>query len=218
MEHLSVCRKLEWAGLRQNCSPLVGRIPILERVLFGGLPESVLCGDKEILVYTDFRTWMQVETVLFETEGEFYTKLPELLKLCYPVLPDTLEDAVSGLVQFYLGGEPDEKAGSREKRSRQLYSFCQDAPLIYAAFYQQYGIDLTTANLHWFQFKALFTGLGEETKFARVIGYRAVDASIFKSKEKRQFYHTMKQLYRLKDRRTEAEKEAELQSVMEMLF
>lgn len=191
---------------------------MVESVLFGGLPESVLCGDKKFLVYTDFRSWMQIETVLFETEGEFYTKLPALLKLCYPVLPDTLEDAVSGLVQFYLGGEPDTEVDGSRKRSRQLYSFCQDAPLIYAAFYQQYGIDLTTANLHWFQFKALFTGLGEETKFARVIGYRTVDASIFKSKEKRQFYHRMKQLYRLKDRRTDAEKEAELQSAMEMLF
>ncbi len=190
----------------------------MESVLFGGLPERVLCGDQEFLVYTDFRTWMQVETILFETEGEFYTKLPELLKLCYPMLPDTLEDAVLGMVRFYLGGEPEEAAGDKDKRGRQLYSFGQDAPLIYAAFYQQYGIDLTKANLHWFQFKALFMGLCEETKFSRIVGYRAVDASSFKSKEKRQFYYTMKQLYRLKDRRTEAEKDAELRSVLEVLF
>lgn len=191
---------------------------MLESILLGKLPETVLCGDKEFLIYTDFRIWMQVETILFETEGEFYTKLPELLKLCYPVLPDTLEDAVSGMVRFYLGSEPKHVAENKEKRGRQLYSFKQDAPLIYAAFYQVYGIDLTKAELHWFQFKALFTALGEETKFAQVLGYRAVDVSAFKSKEKRQFYHTMKQLYRLKDRRTEEEKDAELQSAFEVLF
>lgn len=191
---------------------------MISSVIFGNLPETVVCNGKSFPVQTDFRAWMQVETILFETEGEFYTKLPKLLKLCYYTLPDTLEDAIFGMVCFYLGQEPEKRQHLQKKRGRQLYSFKQDATLIYSSFYQQYGIDLTRAKLHWFQFKALFDGLAEDTKFSRVVGYRAVDASCLKSKEKRQFYHTMKQLYKLPDRRTEAEREAELLSVMEVLF
>lgn len=191
---------------------------MISNMIFGNLPEEVNCGGKNYRIYTDFRIWMEFETILFEKEGEFYTKLPTLLKLCYPVLPDTLEEAVFGMICFYLGREPERKDAASVKKHRKLYSFCRDAALIYAGFYQQYGINLTKENLHWFQFKALFDGLKEDTKFVKVVGYRAADVSQFKSPEMRRFYHTMKQIYKLPDTRTEEEREAELLSAMEALF
>ena len=44
--------------------------------------------------------------------------------------------------------------------------------MIYAAFRQTHGIDLQTADLHWFEFLALFRDLGSETTFITVIALR----------------------------------------------
>ena len=33
-----------------------------------------------------------------------------------------------------------------------------DSPYIYADFMREYGINLSTAELHWFEFRALFDG------------------------------------------------------------
>ena len=51
-----------------------------------------------------------------------------------------------------------------------------DADLIYAAFKQQYNIDLLDENLHlhWYKFQALLSGL-RETKLTDVMGYRGYD-------------------------------------------
>lgn len=191
---------------------------MISNMIFGKLPEDVVCGGKSYRIYTDFRIWMKFETILFEEEGEFYTKLPALLKLCYPVLPDTLEEAVFGMLCFYLGKEPEKSDVAPAKKQRKLYSFSHDSALIYAGFYQQYGIDLMEEKFHWFQFKALFDGLSDDTKFVKVVGYRATDVSQFKSPEMRGFYHTMKRIYRLPDRRTEQERQAEILSALETLF
>ena len=191
---------------------------MLSELLLGHLPETVVCCGKPFQIYTDFRVWIEVEQILFEREGNFLDKVPALLKLCYPALPDTLEAAVFGMTRFYTGEEPHKGNSLNKKRAKPIYSFYQDAALIYAGFYQQYGIDLTTVRLHWYQFRALLSGLGEETLFRRVIGYRVMDISSIKSKEKRQFYAGMKALYKLRDYRTEEEKEDDVSAVLAGLF
>lgn len=191
---------------------------MLSGLLLGSLPETVDCCGKTVQIYTDFRVWIEVERILFEQEGDFLAKIPAMLKLCYPVLPDTLEAAVAGMTCFYTGQETGDEKNLHTNRLKPVYSFCQDAALIYAGFYQQYGIDLTTAELHWYQFRALLSGLGEETLFGRVLGYRMMDLSSLKNKGKRQFYAKMKALYRLKDYRTEEEKEAAVSTALAGLF
>ena len=134
---------------------------------------------------------------MFEQEGSFLSKLPNLLTLCYPVLPENLECAILGMAEFYAGGT-EKKGTVPGRKGRQLYSFRQDADLIYAGFYQQYGIDLTSVSLHWFQFKALLSGLDESTRFCKAVHYRSVDLSAVRNEEQKRFYQRMKQLYRLK--------------------
>lgn len=46
-----------------------------------------------------------------------------------------------------------------------------DAPYIYAAFLEQYGIDLIDTRLHWHKFLALLHGL-HDTELNRIIGCR----------------------------------------------
>lgn len=180
------------------------------------LPKQVVVEGEVLPVYTDFRRWMQLENLLFESKGDFITKIPTILQLCYPELPKTLEQAISGIALFYSGGTTVGKGkGGTQKR---LYSFLQDGALIYAGFYQQYGIDLMVEDLHWWQFKALLTGLSEQTKLMKVMHYRAVDTTSLENPEEKRFYRKMKEIYRLPDIRTEEEKEEAISEAISALF
>ena len=83
------------------------------------------------------------------------------------------------------------------KTSDLVYSFEHDAQYIYAAFMEQYGIDLTEEDMHWWKFRALFRSLNESTKFVKIMGYRSIEISPSMSKQQRMFYENMKELYAL---------------------
>lgn len=65
---------------------------------------------------------------------------------------------------------PPASGGSSQK----AFDFVQDAELIFAAFWQAYGIDLfeQQGKLHWCKFFALFQGLPESTRFREVVSIR----------------------------------------------
>lgn len=54
--------------------------------------------------------------------------------------------------------------------------FKQDAPYIYAAFYQCYGIDLEKqiGKLHWWAFLHLFRGLADDTRMMQIARIRTM--------------------------------------------
>ncbi len=92
--------------------------------------------------------------------------------LLYGRLPDGLcaEDALREVLWFFCCGQ--EPAKSDEPS---LFDFEQDAELIYASFWQAYGIDLAVQRVHWWAFCALFRALGKETAMGRVMRLRAAD-------------------------------------------
>ncbi len=186
------------------------------KLLQGDLPQTVTVGGEEYPIFTDFRNWICLANILFEEESSFLEKLPRILTLCYRQLPPTLEKAVEAIVEFYGGADIKHTRGT--EAAGPVYSFVQDEDLIYAAFYQQYGIDLVTAKLHWWQFRALLSGLSEQTQFSKVIGYRRLDVSNIKNPEEKRFYRRMKALHKLNDTRTEAVREEEMTRALSELF
>ncbi len=58
---------------------------------------------------------------------------------------------------------------------------------------QAYGLDLARHPLHWWQFRALFRSLPEETQLVKIIGYRTMKIPAKASKEQRQHYEHLKQ-------------------------
>jgi hypothetical protein len=69
---------------------------------------------------------------------------------------------------------------SREKTPRAVYDFDQDAPLLAAAFWQTYGLDLTARDagvLHWWAFRALLDGLPDSCRFSQIVALRGLDVS-----------------------------------------
>lgn len=82
----------------------------------------------------------------------------------------------------------------------QHFSFDYDAPNIYAAFYQAYGIDLfdQRGKMRWEKFIALFGGLPDETRFRQIISIRTKKMPTGKgNKEAKDELRKLKKLYAL---------------------
>lgn len=68
----------------------------------------------------------------------------------------------------------DDDKPEKSYNGQRPFDFAQDAALIYAGFWQAYGIDLHRAHgkLHWKTFVALLSGLPEDTRLMQVIDIR----------------------------------------------
>lgn len=89
-------------------------------------------------------------------------------------------------VRYDINGDPIQPKGDDKDRESD-YDFDYDAPYIYAAFRQAYGIDLVEqrGRLHWLTFAALFDALPEETAFVRIRRIRSTKLSEIKDKKQR---------------------------------
>ena len=176
-----------------------------EDFITGILPETVVIDDTTYPVRCDFRIGMQFERI-YSSKLSDRDKIVRLLQMYYSEIPPNIKEAINQMLWFYQCGESEEKEEDKNKRQRYqrrnsrdpAYSFAQDAPYIYAAFKEQYGIDLTEVELHWWKFMALFESLNEDTKMSRIMYYRKASTSGL-PKEKRAFLNEMKKLYKITD-------------------
>lgn len=179
---------------------------------FGELPRCVFVEGKYYTINTNFRIWTEL-CDFFESNASYEEKILKLL--CYGYteeLPPHLDSAVFALFDFMAlgkagrgsGGEPHEK----------IMNFSCDEGLIYAAFMEQYGIDLYLVNLHWWSFMNLLNGLSEDTAFMKIVGYRSIKCESIKNKEMKKFYRKMKNKYRLSGDVNDEKIASALESVM----
>lgn len=189
-------------------------------ILLDTLPQAVQIGGTDYHIHTDFRNWIRFELLMVDGKTPFENKVIDFLKLYCSKLPANIEDAFLALVTFYSGADKknQDKGNGNEHSKSPIYSFEHDSEYIYAAFLGQYGIDLQSTNLHWWQFKALFKSLNDTNQIVKIMEYRSVNLSKIKDKEQKAFYRKMKALYRLPDERTEEEKERDMIRGLEGLF
>lgn len=137
------------------------------------LPDHVTAGGKLFLIYTDFRKWLAFseiisgkESVLDDVDFIYADDVPprELKK-----------EAFDALLDFYHPkSELPKASGGKEK----VLDYVLDSQLIFCAFLEQYGIDLTAKDaaghfieMHWHKFLALLSGL-HNTKLNDVMSWR----------------------------------------------
>lgn len=180
-------------------------------ILLDPVPEEVEIGGTMYRINSDYRVSVLFELMMSDDELDARDKIALALDLYYGCVPDDIGQAVEKLLWFYRCGDEvkkkqekrfDEKTGKfvpvdNSKTSDLVYSFEHDAQYIYAAFMEQYGIDLTEEDMHWWKFRALFRSLNESTKFVKIMGYRSIEISPSMSKQQRMFYENMKELYAL---------------------
>lgn len=156
-------------------------------------------------VNSDFRTMLRYERLLFRPQIPAEDKMRYALDLFYPERkPGGRGCAWAWLQWFYRCGKPTGGAGGKSggRSQERAYDFDEDAALIAAAFQQAYGIDLTTASLHWWRFRALFEGLPADCRFCKVMEYRMMDTHDMPPKAKAH-YNKLKAQYSLSQRHRE---------------
>lgn len=182
----------------------------MANILLDILPETVDIDGIEYRINSDFRISILFELLMQDDELGKRQKLVQGLQLYYPEIPHNVTMAVDKMIWFYRCGKETGNGGhgSGSGRAKQIYSFEYDDDYIYAAFLEQYGIDLQDIKeLHWWKFRALFRGLSEDTEFVKIMGYRSVKITSEMSKEQREFYKKMQSIHALPI--TDAERKAD---------
>ena len=105
-------------------------------------------------INTDFRIWIEISDIMSDKGISDRERLTKSLLLCYGTIPNKPAEALERMLWFFRGGNEIKPKKNQEKNQKAVYSFKYDADYIYAAFLQQYGIDITDASLHWWRFKA----------------------------------------------------------------
>lgn len=187
-------------------------------LLYEKPPTALVIDGVEYEINSDFRTWIKLTQEFFLTE---ITPLSISKALCaaYKQIPPSLEKAILAIFEFYTAiNRRTDRDGGQAAQKKMVFDFEIDSWLIYAAFMQQYHIDLTKANLHWWTFRSLFDTLSPDTGFGKALHFRIVDVSQIKDKEQRKYYLEMKKLYELPDNRTEEEKERDFADTLSTVF
>ena len=190
-------------------------------ILIDRLPSTLTVGGNSYKINSDFRTSILFELMMQDRGLTNEEKLINAIELYFHEIPKDLEEAISKIVWFYKCGKEEEnrESANSNNNGKQIYSFEHDAEYIYSAYLSQYGIDLQDIeDLHWWKFKAMFQGLNESNEIVKIMGYRALDLNEIKDKKQKAHYRKLKNLYKLPDNRTEAEKEQMVADAFTSLF
>lgn len=170
-------------------------------LLTGDLPDTVSVAGAEYPIRTDFRVSIEFELLVQNHNVQEKDKTLQALRLYYPQFPKDIKEACEKLIWFYRCGKEEAEQDDSDPEpadSRRVYDFSYDSDYIYAAFLEQYGVDLADVkHLHWWKFRAMFWGLSEDCEFVKIMGYRGMKIPSKMPKEQKAFYRKMKRIYAL---------------------
>lgn len=131
------------------------------------LPEAIEVEGAFYRIYTDFRYFIRLGQLLREKD----TKPHDLDFMFIQEIPPHKMAGVKALLAFMNPPHELPRKSKTGDEGAPVLDYILDADLIYAAFMQQYHIDLSVEPLHWHQFSALLAGL-RDTKLNDVISFR----------------------------------------------
>lgn len=181
------------------------------------LPDYVVADGVAYPINTDFRVWLEFDRIINSRKIKAENKTELILKLCFKkedsvILPRSTLSAISALYEFYLREKPHKSGKNSAKR---VFSFDEDADVIYAAFLTQYQIDLLSVPyLHWHMFLALLNGLEDNRRLMKIISLRSVNVAEITDRERKKYYQRLQELYALTDNRSESQKEYEAAEIL----
>lgn len=163
---------------------------------FQALPDFVEIGGNPVRINSDFRMGIAIELEILAADPD----IAGLLGTFYMgQVPDPAEEAAERMIEFYAHSDHEgEKRGDGSGKPRRVYDFDQDAGALLSSFLDAYGIDLSTAKLHWWIFKHLLCNLPPETPFMQRIYYRTAETRKM-DKAEREHVLKMRRLYALRN-------------------
>ncbi|MDR2486709.1 MAG: bacteriophage Gp15 family protein [Clostridiales Family XIII bacterium] len=180
-------------------------------------PHTVGIGGREVPIDWGFRTSLRFAALMEQPSKTDAEIIAQGLAMYFPDCPHLVRsfpaEMADALLRFFrCGQEEARKRSGKRKTSGGIVSFEHDAPLIFAAFRGQYGIDLTQEEeMHWWIFRALFDGLREDELVVRAMGYRAMtdDDMAKMGNEQRAYYRRMRKEWALPKLRNPEDRELE---------
>lgn len=154
------------------------------------LPDSVTVSGVKVPIESGFRLMVELENLVMHAKEEDLAKplYAILLRFYRGHIPENVDAAIEQMLYFFRCGQEEEKTEDKGHRKlKRAYDFDQDAEVIYTSFLQAYRVDLTTADVHWWQFRRLMFGLPSETPFGRRLYYRTADTKGMGKEERRRF-------------------------------
>lgn len=161
------------------------------------LPDAITVSGNLYKIKTDFRYWIRFSQCLKTGESFGFIFIDEPPE-------DKIEEVLKQLMEFY-NPKTELPRPARKGNNDVTLDYDIDAEYIYAAFYEQYRIDLldSNLNLHWWKFCALLKGL-HNTRLSEIMGYRCYDPNDKTTYE--QSMRDLKAQWRLPQPKTELSK------------
>ena len=124
-------------------------------------------------INTDFRYCLRAVVACEDNELTPQEKQIITLANLYSRQPPDIREAMVQ-AKWFLDCGRDGEGTSEGRQQPRVYSFAKDSEMIFAAFKQVHGIDLDTANLHWWKFIALFMAViaNQNTAFGSLVTLR----------------------------------------------
>lgn len=182
-------------------------------LLIDGAPKEIYISSLKYKINYDFRYGLLFEEIMNNHDLTDQEKITLAINLYLD--NQYIEDygeAIKEIFDFYLCYDYVEAKES--KKQNPVFSYEEDAGLIFAAFKEVYNIDLVEEKIHWFKFRALFDALPDTCQFRKVVGYRAIEIKTDMLPSEQKFYREMKKIYALKDNRTQEEKELDFANAL----
>ena len=134
-----------------------------------GLPTTIEVGGLFYAIKTDFREWIKFSDII-KKPFELYD-LAFLFEDNVPLLVDFKKE----LFDFFenKNATPNYTDASSER----TIDYVLDGEYIVGSFMSAYGIDLTSVDMHWHLFKALFVSLPDTSKIIQIMGMRSYKKS-----------------------------------------
>ena len=177
-------------------------------ILTDALPETISINHTEYQIESDFRTCLKIILAFEDNDLTPQEKQIILLSMLFVEMPSDVQQAIEKANWFLNGGAQSET----DTAPMRLYSFAKDAQFIFAAFRQTHSIDLTTVQMHWWEFLALFMDLGSETTFSQLVALRKRLKTGKATKEEKQAAQEMSELIDVPDVDTRTLEEKELEN------
>lgn len=143
-------------------------------------------------INASFRIGVQINLLLEDCEIPDEVKVAKIIDLLFPLI---IPEDVSTAISWFMGGWSHDKHTPKADKTKDI-DFNIDQWRIYSAFKSQYGIDLNTADLHYWEFMALLTTL-EECAFTRVVDIRHKKIHGKMSKEEKKATSEAQKIYGL---------------------
>lgn len=142
----------------------------MTNILTSNFPKSLAVTGKEYPINWGHRECLKIMIELEKKDLTPDEQLIYLVQALYVDIPEDFTGAVEQALWFMHGGLGIEEAAAKADPVR-TFSYEKDAELIYSAFSTRHGIDLSSVDMHWWRFRALFTDL-RETTFSELCSMR----------------------------------------------